>query len=39
MLLASGDVYGENVLDGVAWSALREMAGVPSLRKDGKLST
>ena len=38
-LIASGDVRGDVVLDPAAFSALREMARVPSLRKDGKLST
>ena len=39
VLIASGDVHGDVVLDPAAFSALREMAGVPSLRKDGKLPT
>ena len=39
VLLASGDVHGEDVLDEAGCSALRSMAGVRSLRKDGKLPT
>ena len=38
VLLASGDVRGEDVLDDSAWSALRALAGVNRRRGSGKLS-
>jgi predicted ABC-type ATPase len=34
VLLASGDIHSEDVLDAAAWSALWAIAGVPSLLKD-----